>query len=109
MAIETSAYYRILEQNKIPGYRTKVPLGVIVINDFEDEINDVYTAMIYLPMVREDAFTLHSGAHREERAALQDLGEKISQFYIALCSDPQLSQDQKLFKSYLDSVLTRFP
>ncbi len=76
--IDSDARYAILEQ--IPGYTLKVPLGIIIIHDLEDEINEAYTALHYFPTQDDKGLSLGAVSRREEEAC-EGLAQKISDFY----------------------------
>ena len=101
--IESEARYAVLET--IPGYTLRVPLGIMIVHDIEAEINEVYTAIHYLPTQDEKGFPLGAVSAHEGRAGL-DLAKKISEFYKQLCQKTELSISEQMQKTYLRSILS---
>src|SRR3989344_7484336 len=99
--IESEARYAVLET--IPGYTLRVPLGIMIVHDIEAEINEVYTAIHYLPTPDEKGFPLGAVSAHEGRAGL-DLAKKISEFYKQLCQKTELSISEQMQKTYLRSI-----
>ena len=82
--IETSIHYRKLTE--IPGYVLRQPLEIIVVNDFMDEVWDIYNAMLFVPpeVLENSAGT--------EKYAVSGLIEKIS----SLCQILEQKQEEDL-------------
>ena len=104
MVIETSAYQRTL--TAVSGYELKNTLNIIVINAFEDEINDSYTALLYLANTDDSAFRIYADS-RIETVACTRLAEKIADYCSALQGRTDLSRNESLHKSYLESILRK--
>ena len=104
MTVEYTAYHRQLPQ--IPGYELRVPVGVIVINNFLEEVHDSYTAILPLPAAEEVSFISGiSVTSTPENAALKGLGGKVADFYQKLKSKTELSTLETLQKNYLESIM----